>query len=103
LVRVSRLLNYSSYLEILIVKQTNQENKLRFEIFTAMIIKNSVIWVMEAQFVLHKGHITSPLQSPASYCYVRFEVTVKNALVCYAVWLLKKTAFHRTVSRPSSV
>jgi hypothetical protein len=36
------------------------------------------------QFVLHRRHITSPLQSPAAYCYVRFEVftavTMKNAV-----------------------
>jgi hypothetical protein len=33
---------------------------VRFEAFTAMTMKNAV-----AQFVLHRRHITSPLQNPA--------------------------------------
>jgi hypothetical protein len=47
-------------------------------------MKNGVFWDIKPQFVLHRGHITSPLQSPASYCYVRFEVftavTVKDGV-----------------------
>jgi hypothetical protein len=39
---------------------------------------------VKTQFVSHSKHVTSPLQNPASYCYVRFEVftavTVKNAI-----------------------
>jgi hypothetical protein len=38
----------------------------------------------KTQFVLHRRHITSPLQSPVGLCYVRFEVltavTMKNAV-----------------------
>jgi hypothetical protein len=45
-------------------------------------MKNAVFWDIKPQFVLHRKHITSPLQSPASKCYVRFEifaaVTMKN-------------------------
>jgi hypothetical protein len=38
-------------------------------------LKNAVIWDIKTQFVPHKRHITSPLGSPASYCYVSFEVS----------------------------
>jgi hypothetical protein len=45
-------------------------------------MKNVVLWDIKSQFVLHRRHITSPLQSPAGYCYVRFDiftaVTTKN-------------------------
>jgi WD40 repeat protein len=48
-------------------------------------MKNAVFWDIESQFVLHRRHITSPLQSPAGYCYVRFEVfaamTIKNVVL----------------------
>jgi hypothetical protein len=47
-------------------------------------MKNAIFWDIKSQFVLHRGHITSPLQRPASYCYVRFEVltavTMKNVV-----------------------
>jgi hypothetical protein len=57
---------------------------VRFEVFTAVTMKNAVFWDIRTQFVLHRRHITSPLQSPAGQCYVRFEVftavTMKNAV-----------------------
>jgi hypothetical protein len=41
-------------------------------------------WDIKTQFVLHRRHIAFPLQSPASKCYVRFEVftavTTKNVV-----------------------
>jgi hypothetical protein len=47
-------------------------------------MKNVVFWRLKPQFVLHRRHITSPLQSSASSCYVRFEVftavTMKNTV-----------------------
>jgi hypothetical protein len=47
-------------------------------------MKNVVFWNIRTQFVPHRRQITSPLQSPASQCYVRFEVftavTVKNVV-----------------------
>jgi hypothetical protein len=47
-------------------------------------MKNVVFWDINTQFVLHRRHITSPLQSPVSYYYVRFEVftavTMKNVV-----------------------
>jgi hypothetical protein len=48
-------------------------------------MKNGVFWDIKTQFLPHRRHITSPLQSPASYCYVRFEVftavTMKNVFL----------------------
>jgi hypothetical protein len=39
---------------------------VRFEVFTAVTMKNAVFWDIKTQFVPHRRHITSPLQSPAS-------------------------------------
>jgi hypothetical protein len=39
---------------------------VRFEAFTVITMKNFVFWDIKTQFVLHRRHITSPLQSPAS-------------------------------------
>jgi hypothetical protein len=39
---------------------------IRFDVFTAVTMKNVVFWDIKLQFVLHRRHITSPLQSPAS-------------------------------------
>jgi hypothetical protein len=38
---------------------------VRFEVFTAVTVKNAVSCDIKTQFVLHRKHITSPLQSPA--------------------------------------
>jgi hypothetical protein len=38
---------------------------VRFEVFTAVTMKNAVFCDIKTQFVLHRRHITSPLQSPA--------------------------------------
>jgi hypothetical protein len=47
-------------------------------------MKNIVFWNIKTQFVLHRKHITSPLPSPSSLYYVRYEVftavTVKNTV-----------------------
>jgi hypothetical protein len=37
-----------------------------FEVSTAVTMKNAVFWDIKTQFVLHRRHITSPLQSSAS-------------------------------------
>jgi hypothetical protein len=42
------------------------ENYVRFEVFTAVTMKNAFFWDIKPQFVLQRGQITSPLQSPAS-------------------------------------
>jgi hypothetical protein len=39
---------------------------VRFEVLTAVTMKNAISWDIKTQFVLHRRHITSPLQSPAS-------------------------------------
>jgi hypothetical protein len=39
---------------------------VRFEVFTAANMKNTVFWGIKIQFVLHRRHIISLLQSPAS-------------------------------------
>jgi hypothetical protein len=39
---------------------------VRFEVFTAVTMKNVVFWHIKTQFVLHRRFITSPLQSSAS-------------------------------------
>jgi hypothetical protein len=36
-----------------------------FEVFTAVNMVNAVFWDIKTQFVPHRRHITSPLQSPA--------------------------------------
>jgi hypothetical protein len=39
---------------------------VRFEVFTAVPMKNGVFWDVNTQFLLQRRHITSPLQSSAS-------------------------------------
>jgi hypothetical protein len=57
---------------------------VRFEVLKAVTVKNVAFRDIKPQFVLHRRHITSPLQSPASQCDVRFEVltavTMKNVV-----------------------
>jgi hypothetical protein len=38
---------------------------VRFEVLTAVTMKNAVFWDIKPQFILHMRHITFPLQSPA--------------------------------------
>jgi hypothetical protein len=38
---------------------------VRFEVFTEVTMKNVVFWDIETQFISHRRHITSPLQSSA--------------------------------------
>jgi hypothetical protein len=40
-------------------------HSVRFDVFTAVTMKNVVFWDIKTQFVLHRRHITSPLHSPA--------------------------------------
>jgi hypothetical protein len=40
--------------------------EVRFVVLTAVTMKNAVFWDIKTQFVLHRRHITSPLQSPVS-------------------------------------
>jgi hypothetical protein len=38
---------------------------VRFEVFTAVNMKNAVFWDTKAQVLPHRKHPTSPLQRPA--------------------------------------
>jgi hypothetical protein len=44
-------------------------------------MKNAVFWYIKAQFVLHRRHITSPLQTPA-----RFEVSTAVTMKYAVFW-----------------
>jgi hypothetical protein len=44
----------------------NRAQNVRFEVFTAVTKNNVVFWDIKPEFVLHRRHITSPLQRPAS-------------------------------------
>jgi hypothetical protein len=43
-----------------------KKDGIRFEVFMAVTMKNVVFWDIRTQFVLHRRHIMSPLQSSAS-------------------------------------
>jgi hypothetical protein len=38
---------------------------VRFDVFTAVNMKNAVFWDIKTYFVLHRRHVTTPLQIPA--------------------------------------
>jgi hypothetical protein len=52
-------------------------------------VKNVVFWDIKPQFVPHRRHITSPLQSPAGWCYVRFEVFTEVTMKNIVFWDIK--------------
>jgi hypothetical protein len=60
-----------------------------FEVFTAVTTKNVVLWDIGTQFVLHRRHITSPLQSSAGKFYVRFEVFTAVSMKNVVFWDIK--------------
>jgi hypothetical protein len=49
---------------VIIAVVNKDENCVRFEVFTAVTVKN-VFWDIKTQFIPHRRHITSPLQSSA--------------------------------------
>jgi hypothetical protein len=51
---------------LFIFPQQNNSACVRFEVFTAVTMKSVVFWGIRTQFVIHRRHITSPLQSSAS-------------------------------------
>jgi hypothetical protein len=53
-------------------------------------MKNVVVWDIRNQFVPHRRHITSPLQSPAG------DYEECRLLGCYAVWLLQEPTIRRS-------
>jgi hypothetical protein len=48
---------------------------IRSEFFTTVTMKSPVFWDIESDFVPHRIHITSSLQSSAGESYIRFEVS----------------------------
>jgi hypothetical protein len=57
-------------------------------------MKDAVFWdIRKTQFVPHRKHITSPVDTPAGKCYVRFEiftaVTMENAVF----WDIKPSSY----------
>jgi hypothetical protein len=50
----------------MIPERNLEQRNVRFEVFTAVTIKNVVFWDIKTQTILHRRHITSPLQSTAS-------------------------------------
>jgi hypothetical protein len=59
-------------------------------------MKNAVFWNIKPQFVPHRRHITSPLQSPAGLCYVRFEVFMAVSMKNAIFWDVSRVALVRT-------
>jgi hypothetical protein len=59
-------------------------------------MKNGVLWNMKTQFVLHRGHNTSPLQNPPDYCYVRFEIFTAVIIRMPSSGMLHHVALIRT-------
>jgi hypothetical protein len=56
-------------------------------------MRNAVFWDIKTQFVHHRRHITSPLQSSAGQCYVRFEVFTPVAMKNVVFWDIKPTSY----------
>jgi hypothetical protein len=64
-------------------------------------MKNDVFWDIKTHFVLHRRHITSPLQSPAGLCYVRFEVFTAVTMKNDVFWdVTKFVPYRRHITSP---
>jgi hypothetical protein len=48
------------------IKWNMRKASVRSEVFSLAAMRNVVFWDIKIQFVLHREHITSPLQRPAS-------------------------------------
>jgi hypothetical protein len=59
-------------------------------------MKNGVFWDIRTKFVLHRRHITVPLQSPAGKSYVRFEVFTAVVMKDALFWDVTRAALVRT-------
>jgi hypothetical protein len=47
------------------LRDAEELKNVRFEVFTAVTVKNGVFWDIKIQCLPHMRHITSPLQRPA--------------------------------------
>jgi hypothetical protein len=63
-------------------------------------MKNAVFWNRETQFVPHRRHITSPLQSPAGLCYVKFEFFTAATMKNCVFWDIKTRSDHTRFTIP---
>jgi hypothetical protein len=54
------------HIELYVDKGKILSDYFKFEVFTAVTMKNVFFWHTKTQFVLHTRNITSPLQSPAT-------------------------------------
>jgi hypothetical protein len=68
-------------------------NCVRFEVITAVTTKNVFFWDIKTQFVPHRRHVTSPLQIPASYCYVRLKVSTAVTMKNIVFWDIKTSSY----------
>jgi hypothetical protein len=61
-------IKYASHVSALraIIRGLRGKRKAECEASTAATMKNVIFWDIKAQFILHRRHITSPLQSQAS-------------------------------------
>jgi hypothetical protein len=61
----------------------------------AVAMKSVDFWDIKTQFVLHRRHITSLLQSSAGQCYVRFEVFTAATMKNVVFWAVRRVALVR--------
>jgi hypothetical protein len=52
-------------------------------------MRSAVFRNIKTEFILHRRHITSALQSPANKCYVRFEVFTAVDMKNVVFWDIK--------------
>jgi hypothetical protein len=75
------------------IRTHEHQYSVRFEVFTEVTMKNVVFWDIKTQFVLHRRHITSSLQSLAGNCYVRSEVFTAVAMKNVVFWDIKPRSY----------
>jgi hypothetical protein len=66
---------------------------VRYEVFTAVTMKNVVFCDIKPQFVPHRKRITSPLQSSICYYYVSFEVFTAVTMKNVVFWDIKPSSY----------
>jgi hypothetical protein len=52
-------------------------------------MKNGVFWDIKARYMLHRRHMTSPLQNPVGGCCIRFEVLTAVTMKNVVFWDIK--------------
>jgi hypothetical protein len=59
-----------------------------FVVLTAVTMRNSFFWDIKIKFLPHRMHITSPLQSLATFYYVIFEVSIADTMKNSVFWIV---------------